>query len=73
VVPVLGHIVEFGTGLLAFVLALALSLITIAIAWIYYRPLLGVALLVVGLAVPLSLKFLRRSGAPAVGNPPATG
>ena len=75
VVPVIGHIVEFGTGLLSFVLALALSLITIAIAWIFYRPLLGIALLVAGAAVPLSLIFLRRGGntrtAAAEGKPPA--
>ena len=75
VVPVIGHIVEFGTGLLSFVLALALSLITVAIAWIFYRPMLGIALLVAGAAVLLSLKFLRRGGntrtAVAEGKPPA--
>jgi hypothetical protein len=62
VVPVIGYIVEFGTGLLAFVLALALSLITIAIAWIFYRPLLGIGLLVVGVGSLVLLKFLRRGG-----------
>lgn len=77
VVPVIGNIVGYGTGLIAFLLALALSLITIAIAWIFYRPLLGVGLLVAGLAIPLSLKLLRPGGgaaaAGAAGSPPAAG
>jgi len=66
VVPLIGNIIGFGTGIVAFVLAASLSLITIAIAWIFYRPLLGVALLVAGLGVPLTLKFMRRGAdAPA--------
>ncbi len=63
VVPLIGNILEFGTRLLAFVLAAALSLITVSIAWIFYRPLLGIGLLVVGLAIPISLKFLRQDKA----------
>ena len=47
VLPILGDIVGAGTGIIAFLLASVLSLTTIAIAWIFYRPLLGVALLVV--------------------------
>ena len=44
--PILGTIVGAGTGLIAFLIAACLSLVTIAIAWIVYRPLLGIALLV---------------------------
>jgi len=47
VVPFLGKLVEMGTGLIAFLLAASFSLVTIAIAWIYYRPLLG-GLLIAG-------------------------
>lgn len=47
VVPVVGRIVGVGTGLIAFLLAAVLSLLIIAIAWIYARPLLGVALLAI--------------------------
>ena len=46
VLPILGDIVGAGTGIIAFLMASLLSLITIAIAWIFYRPLLGIALLV---------------------------
>ena len=33
-----------GTGLLAFAIALPLTLVTIALAWIAYRPLIGIPL-----------------------------
>lgn len=45
VLPFLSSIVGLGTGLVAGILALALGLIVIAIAWIWYRPLLGILLL----------------------------
>jgi hypothetical protein len=48
VVPFVGTLVGWGTGIVAFALAAPLSLLTIALAWIAYRPLLGIALLVVG-------------------------
>ncbi|WP_446007720.1 TMEM43 family protein [Candidatus Electrothrix sp.] len=53
VIPFLGNIVEAGTGFIAFLLAAVLSLITIAVAWIVFRPLLAIILLVaaVGLIV----------------------
>jgi hypothetical protein len=46
VLPFLGKIVATGTGLVSFLLASFLSLLTIALAWLFYRPLLGIALLV---------------------------
>lgn len=46
VLPILGDIVGAGTGIIAFLIASTLSILTIAIAWIFYRPVLGVALLV---------------------------
>jgi hypothetical protein len=47
VIPFLGDLVRMGTGIVAFLIALPLSLITIAVAWIAYRPVLGISLLVV--------------------------
>jgi hypothetical protein len=46
VLPFLGSLVGVGTGLLAFTIAAALSCVTIAIAWLTYRPIIGGALLV---------------------------
>lgn len=45
VLPIAGTIVGVGTGIIAFLLAAPLSLITISIAWIFYRPLVGIPLL----------------------------
>ena len=47
VVPLIGSVVGAGTGLIAFVLAGALSCATIALAWLAFRPLIGVPLLLV--------------------------
>lgn len=46
VLPILGDIVGMGTGLVAGVIALICALVTIAIAWIFYRPVLAIVLLV---------------------------
>jgi hypothetical protein len=47
VVPFIGGILSVGAGILAVVVALPLTLLTIAIAWVAVRPLLGIGLLVV--------------------------
>jgi hypothetical protein len=57
-IPFLGNIVEAGIGFLAFTLAISLSLITISIAWIFYRPLLAIGLLALaGLIVFAIVRF----------------
>lgn len=50
-VPILGSLVDTAVGLVAFVLGLALSLLIIAIAWIRFRPVLGVILLAIVVAL----------------------
>ena len=52
-IPILGGVVNAGTGLLAFGLASVASLATIALAWFVYRPALSLALLAAGGAVGL--------------------
>lgn len=47
VLPLLGSIVGAGTAIIAFLTAATLSTVTIAIAWVVYRPLLGIVLLLV--------------------------
>lgn len=46
VVPFIGSLLGLGVGLFALIVGFALSSITIAIAWIFVRPLLGIALLI---------------------------
>ncbi len=48
VIPFLGTLIGAGTKAVAFLLALVVALVVIAIAWIFYRPLLGITLLVIG-------------------------
>ncbi|MCF0203067.1 MAG: hypothetical protein HUK08_06865 [Bacteroidaceae bacterium] len=45
VLPFLADIVEMGVGLVAGVLGIAWSLIIIAIAWLFYRPIIGILFL----------------------------
>jgi hypothetical protein len=45
VLPILGDIIGIGTGIVAFLIATPVALITIGIAWLFYRPLLGIVLL----------------------------
>lgn len=51
VIPPLGSAIGCASGFVAFFAAGALSLITIAIGWIFYRPLLAIALFAIGAAM----------------------
>ena len=51
VLPFLGAIVGWANGLIAFLVALPLTLITIGLAWLAYRPLIGIPLLVVAVGL----------------------
>ena len=60
VLPLLGNLIAMGTGLFAFLLSLPFTLLTIAIAWIVYRPLLAGILIVVAVGAVLAMKFMPR-------------
>ena len=45
VLPILGDIVGIGTDIVAFLVALVCALVTIAIAWFFYRPILACLLI----------------------------
>jgi hypothetical protein len=47
VIPLLGNVLGAGTGIIAFLLAFIISFVVIAIAWIFFRPILGISLLVI--------------------------
>lgn len=70
VLPFLGSIVGFGTGLISLLLTLLLAPVVIAVAWIWFRPLVGIVVLVLGLAGAAGVGWLmarRRAAAPAAG------
>ena len=64
VVPFIGSIVGMGVGFVAFVLAAGFSLLTIAIGWVYYRPLIGIPLLIVAIALLVWPFFKRKKAEP---------
>ncbi len=68
VVPFIGSIVGVGTGIIAFLISLVFSLLTIAIAWIFYRPVLGVSLLVVVVVLIVLTRGKLKSAKPATQN-----
>ena len=47
VVPFISNIIGFGVGIVCTILGIVWSLLVIAVAWLFYRPLLGIALLVI--------------------------
>lgn len=59
VLPFLGSIVDAGVGLVSWIFGLAWSFIIIAIAWLVFRPIIGISLLVLAIA---GIVFLRRRG-----------
>jgi hypothetical protein len=71
VVPVLGDLFSLGVALFAAIVSLALSGVTIGVAWIVHRPLLGVPLLVVGVGLVVGLKLLGHKRAAARPHKPA--
>lgn len=60
VVPLFGRMVGAGTALLAALLAAALSLATMALAWVAYRPLLGGGLLLAAVGAVVLIVRSRR-------------
>ena len=71
VLPFLANIASVGVGLVAFVLALVWSLIVIAVGWVFYRPVLGIALLIGAAALVYFLVTRSKKAAPAVEAPAA--
>lgn len=60
VVPFLGNLVEVGLGIASFLLSFIFSLLIIAVAWLWYRPLLSLALLGIAVACYFLLRLCRK-------------
>jgi len=68
VVPFLASIVGAGIGLICGVLGFAWSLLVISVAWLFYRPLIGVPLVVAAIAL---IFYLKKVGAGKKAQPEA--
>lgn len=64
VIPLLEDLAEIGAFLTALVIAVPLTLIIIATAWIAHRPLIGVGLIVAAIVLAFVLRKLHRKPAP---------
>ncbi len=62
VVPLFGNIVEAGTGLIAFLMAAAFTMATIAFAWLWFRPLLSGGLILVAAIATWLIKSKMKKG-----------
>lgn len=62
VLPILGNIVAAGTGLIAGLIALVLTTITIAIAWLFFRPLIAGAIILIAVAACWFLRSKMKKG-----------
>lgn len=65
ILPFVGSIVGFGTGLIALILTLIIGPTVIAIGWFAYRPLLALAIIGGGVAIAFGIGYLRRKSQPA--------
>ncbi len=65
VVPLIGNVLGAGAALVALAFTVVLAPVVMAIAWLWYRPLVSLAVLAVGLAAGVGLHRLagRRSAA----------
>jgi len=64
IIPLVGSLVRTGTGIVAGLLAFVISMTTIAVAWLVYRPLLGILLLAVAALGIVGLRTLSKRGGP---------
>ncbi len=63
-IPILGNVVGAAIGGISFLLGLAIGLLVIAIAWIRFRPLLGIGLLVLVVLLIVGVFKLRGNKTP---------
>ncbi|MFI5380971.1 MAG: TMEM43 family protein [Tepidisphaerales bacterium] len=61
VIPLLGDLLGVGVAVCSGLVGACLSLVTIGMAWLYYRPVLGIALFVVAGGALVATKMMGRS------------
>jgi hypothetical protein len=71
ILPFLGSLVEIGFAIVAFLLSAIVSLLVIATAWMFYRPLWAVVLVLVAIGCIILLKRLHAKRTPVVPPLPA--
>ena len=70
VIPIVGNALEKGGRAISFLLALGVSSVIIAVAWLYYRPLLAFLILALAVLSVYGIWRLARRSASAPATPP---
>lgn len=70
VLPILGNIAETGISFVSFIIASVVSIIVIAVAWLFYRPILGICLLAAVVGLIVWYKKRQKAAAPAAAPAP---
>jgi hypothetical protein len=66
IIPIFGGVVGFAATVISLLLSAIISLIVIAVSWVFVRPLLGISLLVIAFGIIfLVIKLLRKNSDPA--------
>jgi len=60
VIPIFGRIIGAASAIISLIMAAVLTIITIAIAWLLYRPILSIILFVIAGTLLYFLKFVRQ-------------
>jgi hypothetical protein len=66
VIPIFGRIVGGAAALVSLAIAVPLTILVIAFAWLAYRPILGAGLILLAIAVGYGLWRWRKSRSPSV-------
>ncbi len=61
VIPFIGDVFRFATGLASLALTFVLAPLVMSIAWIAYRPVLGLTILMAGLLIAALFLFIGKS------------
>ncbi len=65
VLPFLGSLLEVGVGIIAFLGSLCITMLVISMAWIFYRPLIGIPLLLISVGSIVALFVMKNKKAVA--------
>ncbi|MDQ7091594.1 MAG: TMEM43 family protein [Methylococcales bacterium] len=58
IIPILGDLISMGTKVFAFLITLPCAMLTIALAWVAYRPLLAMGLITIAVLAIIAIKLI---------------
>ncbi len=68
-IPVIGGLIRGGAFLVGLVMTLTLGAIVIALGWVFYRPVLAISVLVIGIGIAFALSRMGKKQQPGAAQP----